>query len=204
MNTYTFFITSFIIILMPGTGVIYTISTGITRGKKAGILAAVSCTAGIIPHLCLSIALFSLLVEMSNEAFTTMKLLGAGYLLYLGISLIRSSSKLDLENAKTQDKPGPIVVRGILINLLNPKLTLFFFSFLPQYISLHEEGYLMESVLYGLTFMLVSLIVFIAYGVLAGAAKNFIIHSPKRVNVLQKIFGLIFVIFAVQLALSSL
>ena len=202
MNTYTFFITSFIIILIPGTGVIYTISVGISKGKKASILAAFGCTAGIIPHLCISIALSSLLVKMSSSAFTIMKLLGALYLLYLGAGMMLSKTKLKLENAKMEDNPVPIVCRGILINLLNPKLTLFFFSFLPQYVNSNGKNYIIESLTYGLTFMILTLIVFMGYGILGGTAKKLIINSPKRINLLQKFFGIIFVVFAVQLALS--
>lgn len=202
MNTYTFFITSFIIILIPGTGVIYTISVGISKGKKASILAAFGCTAGIIPHLCISIALSSLLVKMSSSAFTIMKLLGALYLLYLGAGMMLSKTKLKLENAKLENNPVPIVWRGILINLLNPKLTLFFFSFLPQYVNSNGKNYVIESLTYGLAFMILTLIVFMGYGILAGTAKKLIISSPKRINLLQKFFGIIFVVFAVQLALS--
>lgn len=204
MNTYTFFITSFIIILIPGTGVIYTISVGIFKGKKAGILAAFGCTLGIIPHLCISIALSSLLIKASSEAFTIMKLLGALYLLYLGAGMILSKTKLKLENTKMEDNPVSIVCRGILINLLNPKLTLFFFAFLPQYVNSNGKNYVIESLSYGLIFMLLTLIVFIGYGILGGTVQKLIISSPKRMNLLQKFFGIIFVIFAVQLALSPL
>ncbi|WP_024347671.1 LysE family translocator [Lacrimispora indolis] len=202
MNTYTFFITSFIIILIPGTGVIYTISVGVSKGKKASILAAFGCTAGIIPHLCISIALSSLLVKMSSSAFTIIKLLGALYLLYLGVGMMLSKTKLKLENAKLENNPVPIVCRGILINLLNPKLTLFFFSFLPQYVNSNGKNYVIESLTYGLAFMILTLIVFMGYGILGGTAKKLIISSPKRINLLQKFFGIIFIVFAVQLALS--
>ena len=202
MNTYTFFITSFIIILIPGTGVIYTISVGVSKGKKASILAAFGCTAGIILHLCISIALSSLLVKMSSSAFTIIKLLGALYLLYLGVGMMLSKTKLKLENAKLENNPVPIVCRGILINLLNPKLTLFFFSFLPQYVNSNGKNYVIESLTYGLAFMILTLIVFMGYGILGGTAKKLIISSPKRINLLQKFFGIIFIVFAVQLALS--
>lgn len=103
-----------------------------------------------------------------------------------------------------EDNPVSVVCRGILINLLNPKLTLFFFSFLPQYVNSKEKNYVIESLTYGLTFMLLTLMVFIGYGILGGTAKKLIINSPKRMNLLQKFFGIIFAVFAVQLALSPL
>lgn len=204
MSAYTFFITSLIIILIPGTGVIYTVSVGITNGKKTSVLAALGCTMGIIPHLCISIGLSSLLMKMSNEVFTVIKLAGALYLLYLGAGMMLSKTKLELEYAKSNSKPITIILRGILINLLNPKLTLFFFSFLPQYVSSDSKNYVFQSFILGLTFMLLTLGVFIGYGILAGTAKRLINSSQRRMVILQKCFGIVFVSFAIKLALSPL
>lgn len=204
MNTLNFLVTSFIIILIPGTGVTYTISTGITKGKRASIFAALGCTIGIIPHLCISIALSSFIINMSNNSFFILKLIDAIYLLYLGIGMIRSKTNFDLINNKSEEKVGTIIRSGILINLLNPKLTLFFFSFLPQYAKSINDNYITECFLYGFTFMIVTLLVFIGYGLLAGISNNFFMNSPKRISYLQKIFGIIFIVFATQLAFSSI
>lgn len=203
MNIISFFISSLIIVLIPGTGVIYTISTGITKGKKASIFAALGCTAGIIPHLCLSIALSSFILQMGSLAFNIVKIAGALYLLYLGIGMIASKSKLHFEHSQGELNALSIVRQGILINLLNPKLTIFFFSFLPQYISASNKNYFSQCLMLGLTFMLLTLIVFIGYGTLAGSAKKLIEKSPRTTSLLQKCFGLIFVTFAIQLGLSS-
>lgn len=132
MNTFSFLITSFIIILIPGTGVTYTISTGITKGKRASIFAALGCTMGIIPHLCVSIALSSFVMKMNNKAFLVLKLIGAIYLLYLGIGMIISKTSFELTNSKSEGKASTIIRSGILINLLNPKLTLFFSHSCPN------------------------------------------------------------------------
>lgn len=204
MKTYTFLITILIMILIPGTGVIYTISTGISKGKKASIFAVLGCTAGMIPHLSASIILSSLLVNMSPEAYFIMKMTGTLYLLYLGFCMLLSKTGLKFDNAQTEDKPTTIISRGILINLLNPKLTLFFFSFLPQYVRANSQNYIFEFLFYGFTSMILTFIVFVGYGLLAGTAKEFIIHSPKWMNLIQKLFGIIFIVFAIQLALSSL
>ena len=202
MTTYTFFITSLIIILLPGTGVIYTISVGILNGKKASVLAAFSCTLGILPHLCTSIALSTLLLQMNPKVFTIIKLTGALYLLYLGCKMMFSKENLEFQPAKKDIAPLTILQQGILINLLNPKLTLFFFSFLPQYIRGNKNNFAFQSFLLGVAFMLLTLIIFIGYGILAGTAKKFIIASPKRMAMLQKCFAIIFVLFAVKLALT--
>lgn len=204
MNTFSFLITSFIIILIPGTGVTYTISTGITKGKRASIFAALGCTMGIIPHLCVSIVLSSFLMKMDNKAFLILKLIGAIYLLYLGIGMVRSKTSFELVNSKSEEKASTIIRSGILINLLNPKLTLFFFSFLPQYARSTSDNYVTECLLYGFAFMILTLLVFIGYGLLAGITNKFFVNSPKRISLLQKIFGIIFIVFAIQLAFSSI
>jgi len=204
MNTYTFLITSLIIILIPGTGVIYTISTGITKGKKASVIAAIGCTAGIIPHLAVSIGLSSVLLKMSEQAFFVLKLIGALYLLYLGIGMLISKTKLDFAETIDQEKTATIIRRGVLINLLNPKLTLFFFSFLPQYISSNSQSYIKESFLIGTAFMMLTFLVFVLYGMLAGSMKRAITKSPKRLQRIQQLFGIIFITFAINLAMSSI
>lgn len=201
MNSLYFIITSFIIIIIPGTGVIYTISTGITQGRKSSFYAATGCTLGIIPHLCLSIFLSSFLYKMSTTTFSILKIIGAVYLIYLGICLFISKPILDLPDKSCEKRPFKILQRAILINLLNPKLSLFFFAFLPQYISETNDSYLLQSCLYGFSFMLLTWFVFIAYGIFASTLKVHINKSIKKQVLLQRIFGLIFIIFAVQLIL---
>ena len=204
MSNYTFIITSLIIILIPGTGVIYTISTGITKGGKASAIAALGCTVGIIPHLIVSIGLSSLLLKMSEQAFFVLKLAGALYLLYLGVGLLLSKTKLDFSKTINQDNTTEIIRRGILINLFNPKLTLFFFSFLPQYINSNSQSYIKESIILGIAFMMLTFLVFVIYGILASSMKELITKSPKRLQRIQQLFGTIFIVFAIDLATSSL
>lgn len=204
MNTCSFVISSLIIVLLPGTGVIYTISNGLIKGKKESIIAAFGCTLGIIPHLILSIYLSSMLLKMSDKAFLILKVLGSIYLLYLGISMIITKVKINLDNKIQKENSITIVGRAILINLLNPKLTLFFFSFLPQYISLNSKDYIKNNLILGLLFMLITLVVFIIYGLLASLMKSLIINSPKKLKYIQQIFGIIFIIFAINLSLSSI
>ena len=182
-NTYTFLITSLIIILIPGTGVIYTISTGITEGRKKSLFAAVGCTLGIIPHLFMSITLSSLLMQMSNTFFTVIQLIGACYLLYLGAGMIFAKNKIDFEQSPLAHSTSGIIWRGLLINLLNPKLTLFFFSFLPQYISHGSKNYIQQGFILGLVFMLLTLLIFICYGILAGTAW-IPGYCPRHANIL--------------------
>ena len=203
MNTWTFVITSLIIVLIPGTGVIYTISTGIANGKKAGILAAIGCTAGIVPHFCVSIALSSLLMTMNAQVFCGIKLAGTVYLLYLGVKMLLSRENLTVNNNQIKEKSAAIILRGIFLNLLNPKLTLFFFLFLPQYVSTESQNYTVEALKYGFAFMFLTLIVFIGYGVLAGLVSTLMKNHPKRLLRIQQLFGLTFIAFAAHLGASS-
>lgn len=204
MNTYAFIITSLIIILIPGTGVIYTISTGLIKGKKASIIAALGCTAGILPHLFVTIALSSWLMKMSERAFFLLKCAGVLYLLYLGISMIVSKKKLEFSKTIDEDKATTIIRKGVLINLLNPKLTLFFFAYLPQYINSNGGRYIIESFILGIAFMILTFIVFVIYGVMAGLMKAMFIKSPKGLKYVQSLFGIIFIAFAANLAMSSI
>lgn len=203
MSTITFLMTSLIIVLIPGTDVIYTVSVGLIDGKKNSIFAALGCTAGIIPHLCLSIALSSFLMQINSKVFSFIKYAGILYLIYMGMGMIFTKEKIQFTEIQTAHNAMSIIRRGIFINLLNPKLTLFFFSFLPQYVRPDSHYYLMESVLLGLLFMLLTLVVFVGYGILAGVAKVWICRSPGRITALQRCFGLVFIGFAVKLAFES-
>lgn len=201
MNTSAFLITSLIIILIPGTGVIYTVSLGMSEGKKKAFFAALGCTAGILPHLCISIVLSSLLMQMDDRVFLAVKYIGVLYLIYLGVGMIFSKGNVQFSEYQAESRASAIIRRWVLINLLNPKLTLFFFSFLPQYVSPDSSNYMIKSSLLGLLFMVLTFIMFIGYGFLAGTANEWLCQSPTRMSFLQKCFGITFIVFAIKLAL---
>jgi len=203
MISYGFILTALIIILMPGTGVIYTISTGIMGSKKDCLAAAVGCTAGIIPHLAASIVGLSAIFHTSALLFQVIKMIGTAYLLFLGFGMIKNSNEVMINEGNKENNRLKIISKGVLINLLNPKLTLFFFSFLPQFILDKEKGYLYQMVLLSVIFMGLTLIVFILYGLLANRFKT-IITSSKNINRrLQQLFGVFFIGLAAKLAFSD-
>ena len=203
MNILSFFIASLIFILMPGTGVIYTISTGITTGRKASVLAALGCIVGIIPHLCLNIALSFLIFQIDNKVLEVIKIVGTLYLLYLGFGMIRSKTELDFKSSQDDLKALAIVRQGFLINLLNPSLTIFFFSFLPQYVTETTKNSFLQYLILSLIFTLLSLIIFIGYAILASSVNKMIEKSQRITCILPKCFGVIFITFAIQLGFSS-
>ena len=204
MNTYTFILTSLIIIITPGTGVIYTISTGFTRGRRKGVFAALGCTLGILPHLIITILISSFFLKISDQTFFIIKLIGAFYLLYLGISMLLTKGKFVFNSDKEEFSVVPIMKKGIFINLLNPQLTLFFVSFLPQFIDKNSLYYLQKIFLQGIAFMVLSLFIFVIYAVLAGCVEKFLETSSSKILRLQQIFGIVFILLAINLATVKL
>ena len=134
MFSAEFLVTSLIVVLVPGTGVIYTVSAGLFLGWRASIAAACGCTAGIIPHLSASILGLSAILHASALAFQGVKFAGAIYLLYLAWSMWRETGTLSFDAPSDNQRAGRIAIRGFLINILNPKLSIFFLAFLPQFV----------------------------------------------------------------------
>ncbi|QTL97581.1 LysE family transporter [Iocasia frigidifontis] len=203
MISYGFILTSLIVILIPGTGVIYTVSIGIMGSKRDSIAAAIGCTVGIVPHLIASIVGLSAIFHMSALVFQTIKIVGVVYLLYLGWGMIKNKDGLVINEDSKEKSTLKIIVKAILINLLNPKLTLFFFSFLPQFILNKNLGYIYQMIILSIVFMGLTLIVFILYGILANYFKSLIVTSPKLTLRIQQLFGLVFIGLAIKLVLSD-
>lgn len=205
MISTEFLITSLIVVLVPGTGVIYTVSNGLFLGWRAGIAAALGCTAGIIPHVTATILGLSAILHMSALAFQIVKYLGALYLLYLARAMWRETGGLQL-GAPAASSPGsyrPIIVRGFLINILNPKLSLFFLAFLPLFVSPRAVSPIGQMLLLSAIFMLMTLAVFILYGLTANAVRGYVVGSPRLIVRLQRSFAALFAALGVKLALTE-
>ena len=195
-----FLITSLIVVLIPGTGVLFTISTGLTRGWRASIFAAVGCTVGIIPHLMASVFGLAAILHTSALAFHMLKILGVLYLAYLAWEMWRDSGKIQIDNRFNKAKYRNIAVRAFLINILNPKLSIFFLAFLPQFVPQSTDSPIPYMLLLSAVFMLMTLIVFIGYGVLANQVRHLVLHSPKILQAVQRVFSALFVTIAIKLA----
>jgi threonine/homoserine/homoserine lactone efflux protein len=204
MLSLDFFITSLVVVLIPGTGVIYTVSTAIFMGRRASIAAAIGCTGGIVPHLLGSVLGLSAILHMSAMAFQCIKYAGAVYLLYLAWSMWRETGGLQLnQNTGKKYSSGRIILRGILINILNPKLTLFFLAFLPLFVNQQGGSVLSQMLLLSAVFMFMTLVVFICYGLCAGAVRHHVMGSPKVLTMLQRTFAVAFAAFGVKLAVTE-
>ena len=203
MITTEFLITSLIVVLIPGTGVLFTVSAGLSQGARASVFAAIGCTLGIVPHLLATVLGLAAIMHTSALAFQVLKYAGVAYLLYLAVITWRDRSPL-----ATQAVPGKggrlgLVVRAFLINILNPKLTIFFLAFMPQFVEPGAASPLAELVLLSTIFMAMTFAVFIVYGLLAHAFRRAVVESPRVQAWLRRGFAAAFAALGGQLALSE-
>lgn len=199
-----FLITSLILVLIPGTGVIYTISTGLFQGTRASFAAALGCTVGIVPSMLASIFGLAVILNTSALAFQVVKFVGVVYLLYLSWCMWRETGGLALEKKEEQNiNLFQVALKGCLINVLNPKLTIFFLAFLPQFINSNISSATSKMLLLGGIFMAMTLIVFILYGALASKARRYLIGSSNITKYLQRTFAASFALLGVKLALTD-
>ncbi len=203
MFSSEFLLTSLIVVLMPGTGVLYTISTALFLGKKESIFAAIGCTAGIIPHLIATILGLSAILHTSAVAFSILKFVGVAYLLYLAYSMWKENGTMQINESIDKSSLFKIATKGFLINILNPKLSIFFLAFLPQFISSSSITPLNDMLLLSLSFMFMTFVVFVIYSIFASQTRVFIINSPKIMLRVQRTFASIFVLFSAKLAMAE-
>lgn len=195
-----FLLTSLIVILMPGTGVIYTVSTGLFLGRRASIAAAFGCTAGILPHMTASILGLSAILHTSAVVFQCVKFIGALYLMYLAWSMWRETGTLAFNSRSPESRIGHIARRGFLINILNPKLSIFFLAFLPLFVTPEIASPTFEMLLLGIVFMGMTLGIFILYGITATTISNRVAGSPKLMVWLRRSFAAVFAVLGLKLA----
>ena len=203
MMSTEFLLTSLVVVLIPGTGVIYTISNGVFLGWRASIAAAVGCTAGIIPHLLASILGLSAILHMSALAFQSIKFAGAAYLMYLAWGMWRDTGALQFDSSCANMGYRKIITRGFLINILNPKLSIFFLAFLPLFISPDAASATMQMAVLSIIFMAMTLGVFILYGLSANGVRKHVVNSPKIIVRMQRAFATIFAALGAKLVLTD-
>jgi threonine/homoserine/homoserine lactone efflux protein len=203
MITTEFLLTSLIVVLIPGTGVVFTVSTGLFLGWRASVFAAIGCTLGIIPHLLASVMGLAALLHMSALAFQALKLAGAAYLLYLAWAMWREKGMIAFDRPAEVTGGRKIAVRAFLMNILNPKLSIFFLAFLPQFVAPHADAPLLQMLILSSVFMAMTLGVFIAYGVLAHSARAWVLDSPRVLTWMQRSFAAAFAVLGANLAISE-
>jgi threonine/homoserine/homoserine lactone efflux protein len=203
MFSTEFLITSLVVVLIPGTGVIYTVSAGLFLGWRASIAAAFGCTAGIVPHLTASILGLSAILHMSAVAFQCVKFAGAIYLLYLAWSMWHETGTLKFNSPSSKSNFWQIVTKGFLINILNPKLSIFFLAFLPLFVSPNTSSPIFQMFILSIVFMAMTLIIFILYGISANGVRRYVVNSPRLIVWLQRSFAAIFATLGAKLAMTE-
>lgn len=203
MISMEFLITSLIVVLIPGTGVVYTVSTGLAQGRRASAFAALGCTLGIVPHLVATVLGLAALMHTSALAFQLLKLAGVAYLFYLAVMTWRDKQGFSVDASVPRASARSLMTRGLLMNILNPKLTIFFLAFMPQFVDPTVAQPVWSLLLLSAVFMLMTLLVFIGYGLLAHGFRKTVIDSPSVQNWLRRGFAGAFAALGAKLALSD-
>ncbi len=201
-----FLLTSLVIVATPGTGALYTIAAGLTRGSRASLIAAFACTLGTVPHMLAAITGLAALLHASGLAFAVLKYAGVAYLLYMAWATWRDKGALAVEKTEEAGRPSSwrgVIVNGITLNLLNPKLTIFFFAFLPQFVTAGEPGAVPAMLGLSAVFMAMTFVVFAGYGLFAAKVRDQVLARPRVLDRVRKVFAATFAALGARLAVES-
>jgi threonine/homoserine/homoserine lactone efflux protein len=203
MISIEFLITSLVVVLIPGTGVVYTVSTGLVQGRKASVYAALGCTAGIVPHLLATILGLAAVMHTSALAFQVLKVAGVAYLFYVAYATWRDTSAFAVDGSMSKTSAIGLLVKAFLLNILNPKLTIFFLAFLPQFVPPTSVNPLAHLLVLSAVFMLMTFVVFVVYGFLAHGFRRLVIESAVVQRRLRYGFAAVFAGLGAKLAVSE-
>ena len=199
----SFLLTSLIVVASPGTGVLYTLAAALTRGSRASIAAAFGCTLGIVPHIAAAMLGLAAVLHTSALAFAVLKWCGVAYLLFMAWQALREQGALAVDAKVDGRSSRRVIVTGFLINILNPKLSIFFLAFLPQFIAadeVHPVGRMLE--LSGV-FMAMTFAVFVVYGLFAASVRDRVVTRPKVMTWLRRTFAGGFAALGAKLAFAE-
>jgi threonine/homoserine/homoserine lactone efflux protein len=198
-----FLLTSLIVVASPGTGVLVTLAAGLSRGARAAVVAAFGCTLGIVPHMLAAVTGLAALLHTSALAFQLIKYAGVAYLLWMAWMTLKEHGPLKVEADDAPRSNQQVIVSAVLVNVLNPKLSIFFFAFLPQFVSLDEGSPLPRMIELSLVFMAMTFAVFVLYGVFAAAVRSHVTSRPRVLMWMRRTFAAAFVALGAKLALAE-
>ena len=200
-----FLLTTLVVVATPGTGVLYTLAAGLARGSRASVVAAIGCTLGIVPHVLAAITGLAALLHTSAVAFQALQLLGVASLRFLAWSTLREEGALRVDAGRdgAPRSATRVIVDGVLVNLLNPKLTIFFLAFLPQFVSTGAGSTVPQMLELSAVFMLVTFVVFAAYGLFAAAVRTHVVSRPRVMAWMRRVFAGSFLALGARLAVTA-
>jgi threonine/homoserine/homoserine lactone efflux protein len=198
-----FLLTSLIVVASPGTGVLYTLAVALTRGGRASAAAAFGCTLGIIPAMLAAVFGLAAVLHTSAVAFAALKWCGVLYLLYMSWQTLRETGALSVEPQSKARTSREVIATGFLVNILNPKLSIFFLAFLPQFIAADAPHPLEEMLALSAVFMAMTFVVFVIYGMFAARLRDRVVTRPRVMNWMRRAFAGGFVLLGARLALTE-
>jgi threonine/homoserine/homoserine lactone efflux protein len=201
--SWSFLLTSLIVVASPGTGVLYTLAAALSRGGRASIAAALGCTLGIVPHMIAAILGLAAVLHTSALAFAALKWCGVLYLLYMSWQALRETGALAVEGRIEARSHRRVIVTGVLINILNPKLSIFFLAFLPQFIAVDEPHALARMLELSGVFMAMTFAVFVVYGLFAASVRARVLSRPRVMAWLRRSFAAGFAALGARLAFAD-
>lgn len=196
-----FLVTTLIVVATPGTGALYTLSAGLSQGRRASVVAAVGCTLGIVPHMVATVTGLAALMNASALAFQVLKYLGVAYLLVMAWVTLRDKEAVVLDS--TPRPAARVILSGVLVNILNPKLTVFFLAFLPQFVNPAEPHSVPRMLELSAVFMALTFVIFAAYGMLAASVRGHVTSRPRVMAWLRRVFAGSFVALGAKLAFAA-
>jgi threonine/homoserine/homoserine lactone efflux protein len=198
-----FLLTSLIVVATPGTGVLYTLAAALSRGPRASVVAAFACTLGIVPHIAAAVLGLAALLHTSALVFQIVKFAGVAYLIYMAFDALREHGALRIDTKLDARSAARVTINGILINILNPKLSIFFLAFLPQFVSADEASPIARMLTLSAVFMTMTFVVFVVYGLLAASVRDHVISRPRVLTWMRRAFAGAFVALGAKLAVAE-
>ncbi|MBT9371900.1 LysE family translocator [Rhizobium sp. CSW-27] len=201
--SWQFLLTSLIVVATPGTGVIVTLAAALAHGRRASVVAALGCTLGIVPHMLAAMTGLAALLHASALAYEAIRYAGVAYLLYMAVMIAREDGALAVDTATAPRSDRQTIVSAIMVNLLNPKLSIFFLAFMPQFIAADAEGAVLHMAELSLVFMAITFAVFVLYSLCAASVRDRILSRPAVMTGLRRGFAAAFVGLGIKLATAD-
>jgi threonine/homoserine/homoserine lactone efflux protein len=203
-NIYLFVAASLVVIVAPGPDNVYVLTRGVAQGREVALASAWGMCSGLLFHTTLAALGLSAILAQSALAFSVVKYAGAAYLIYLGLRALLSKEEfVPSAEAVPVANLRSFFLRGLTMNLLNPKVAVFFLAFLPQFASPASDGAALRLLALGLVFALLSIIVFSALALFSGVLGDRLNKNARLANVLQWLTGCVLIGLGVRLALSG-
>lgn len=203
-NLYMFIITSFLLCIAPGPDNIYVLTQGMTKSKKAAIITTLGLCTGLIIHTSAAAFGISMIFKTSQIAFDIVKYLGVIYLLYIAYQVYKHRNEpLNLDTKASKKDLKALYFKGFLMNILNPKVSIFFLAFLPQFVSVQNGNVPLQMIILGLIFMGLTIILFSLIGIAGNLLSEKLLNNPKIVKYMNILTSFVLVSLGLKLALSQ-